>query len=426
MRARTLSKSKILIPVLALGLVAGCDAPTGPSEVRSDKTRLDVSHVPASEINELARGNTAFALDLYRLLAKEPGNHIFSPYSISLALAMTYGGARGDTERQMSQVLRFPLPQDPLHPRFNALDQALMSRGRGQSGADGGPFRLRLANSLWAQQGYFFLPAFLDLLAQHYGAGLNVLDFAQAPEEARLVINNWVEKQTEERIKDLLPPGSIKDSTRLVLTNAVYFNAAWAKPFNKDATRPSAFHLLDGSEVMVPMMAGRVRAPTAEVNGVQAIELPYQGEEVGLLVLLPPQGRLTELETQLDAGLLDSIVSRLALTDTRVELPRFEINSAFSLKEALSSLGMRDLFRPGGADLSGINGRRDLFVSDVVHKGFIKVTEAGTEASGATGVIIGVVSAPANTLVVDRPFLYAVRDRATGSILFLGRVVDPR
>jgi serpin B len=321
-------------------------------------------------------------------------------------------------------VLRFPLPQAPRHPRFNALDRALEGRGAGAAGADGGPFRLRASNALWGQKDYAFQAPYLDLLAEHYGAGMHVVDFQQATEPARLTINGWVARQTEDRIQDLLPAGSVSPATRLVLTNTVYFNAAWATPFHKDRTSPADFKRLDGTTTKVQMMSRRGHIAYAQEGGVQAVELPYQGDEVSLLVLLPDEGRFDAFEAALDPALLGTLVGKLQKTDLILSLPRFESDSTLGMKESLAALGIKDLFG-AGADLSGMNGRKDLYVSNVLHKAFIKVTEAGTEAGGATGVIIDVVSAPP-VVTADRPFLYVLRDRPTGSLLFVGRVTTPK
>ncbi|TET81990.1 MAG: serpin family protein, partial [Anaerolineales bacterium] len=221
----------LLVTIIALPLV-GCTQPSAEAMVaHSDVGRVISPRVGTADLKELVVGNTAFAFDLYQTLRGEEGNLFFSPYSISLALAMTYAGARGETEQQMADTLRFTLPQDRLHPAFNMVDLELSSRGEDVDEQLGEAFRLNIANSIWGQRGYDFLPEFLDVLALNYGAGLRLVDYVEAPEEARQIVNQWVSDQTEEKIKDLIPQGAIDSLTRLVLANAIYFNAGWFYPF---------------------------------------------------------------------------------------------------------------------------------------------------------------------------------------------------
>jgi len=427
---------KVLLSALMVAMVValvGCGGGMGggqraPGEsVRSSKPRVAAPEVAAPDLAEQVGGNSAFAFDLYQALREKDGNLFYSPHSISLALAMTYAGARGETERQMAGALHFMLPQERLHPAFNSLDQALASRGQGAQGQDGEGFRLNVVNAIWGQQGYEFLPAFLDLLAENYGAGLRVLDFASAPEEARGTINEWVSQQTEERIKDLLPQGAVDALTRLVLTNAIYFNAAWADAFEAAQTQDGPFYLLDGSEVSVPLMRQTSGFGYAEGEGYQAVELPYDGRELAMVVLLPRAGDFERFESALDAGRVEQIVGSLEHQQVRLAMPRFEFESGFSLKEALAALGMADAFSEQ-ADFSGMTGQRDLFISEVVHKAFVSVDENGTEAAAATAVIMKLTAAVEEPVEVtmDRPFVFLIRDLETGAILFVGRVVDAR
>jgi len=353
-------------------------------------------------------------------------NLFYSPHSISLALAMTVAGARGETERQMADTLHFTLPQDRLHPAFNRLDLELAQRGEGAEGKDGEGFRLHIVNAIWGQEGYEFLSEFLDVLAENYGAGLRVLDFAGAPEESRVTINEWVSDQTENRIEDLIPPGAIDPSTRLVLTNAIYFNAAWAEPFEPDLTEDGPFYLLDGREVSVPMMRQMASFGYAEGEGVQAVELPYDGRELSMVILLPDAGEFDTFESVLDGGRVDRMVKNLAHRQVALAMPRFEFESGFSLVDALTALGMPDAFS-GAADFSGMTGTRDLSIRDVIHKAFVSVDEAGTEAAAATAVIMGEAAMQEEPVevTVDRPFIFVIRDIETGTVLFVGRVVDP-
>ena len=394
--------------------------------VQSDKERVTSPEVAVPDLAGLAKGNGAFALDLYHTLRKDRGNLFYSPYSISVALAMTYAGARGETERQIADALHYSLPQGRLHPAFNALDLALASRGEGAQGKDEEGFRLHIANAIWGQTGYTFLSEFLDVLAVNYGAGLKLVDFVAAPEQARLTINDWVSEQTEGRIEDLIPAGAIDALTRLVLTNAIYFNAAWSMPFQEELTEDDPFHLLDGGEVTVPMMKQTESFRYTAGKGYQAVELPYDGRELSMVLLVPETGKFEAFEDSLDVDRVESILENLAPTQVALSMPKFEIESSFSLVDALAALGMPDAFS-ADADFSGMTGNRKVFISDVVHKAFVSVDEAGTEAAAATAVIMKLTAAPAEPVrvTIDRPFIFAIRDIQTNALLFVGRVIEP-
>jgi serpin B len=326
----------------------------------------------------------------------------------------------------MADTLHFVLSQNRLHPAFNGLDIELSQRGEGAKGKDEEGFRLNIVNAIWGQKDYHFLPDFLDLLAENYGAGLRTLNFAGAPEESRVTINKWVSDQTEGRIKDLIPPGLIDILTRLVLTNAIYFNAAWQYPFEEDATNDGAFYLLNGDEVTVPMMRQTESFGYAEGDGYQAIELPYDGCELSMVIMLPESGQFEAFEASLDAGQVNDIIGSLVYEQVNLTMPKFEYVSSFALKKALATMGMPVAFSDG-ADFSGMTGNRELFIADVVHKAFVSVDEAGTEAAAATAVVMKLTAAPVTpvTVKVDRPFIFLIRDVETGTILFVGRVINP-
>jgi serpin B len=382
---------------------------------------------PPADLAQLAAGNSAFAFDLYQVLREGDGNLFYSPHSISVALAMTYAGAREDTEHQMADALSLLLPQDRLHATFNGLDQELARRGEGAEGTDEKGFRLNIVNAIWGQAGYHFLEQFLDVLAENYGAGLRILDFASAPEEARVTINDWVGEQTEGRIEDLIPAGVIDAGTRLVLTNAIYFNAAWAHAFTPERTEEGVFHLLDGGEVSVPMMTQQESFGYAEGEGLRSVELPYDGRELSMVILVPDEGSFGTVDESLDADTVQEILDSLERRQVALTMPRFEFESEFRLNDALAALGMGEAFT-GEADFSGMTGGRDLFISDVIHKAFVSVDEAGTEAAAATAVVMREMAAAPEEpieLVIDRPFVFLIRDIQTGAILFVGRVVDP-
>jgi serpin B len=420
----------VLVLVLLLPVVASIQLaqPAVAEVLKSDKERITSPVVNSGEQALLVEGNSAFAFELYQALKGEEGNLFYSPYSISLALAMTYAGARGETAEQMADTLQFLLEQERLHPAFNWLDAELAKRGEGAAGKDGEGFRLNIVNAIWGQKDYEFLSDFLDVLAENYGAGLRILDFITETEKSRLAINDWVSDQTEGRIKDLIPQGALDALTRLVLTNAIYFNAAWENPFDEKVTANGPFYLLDGRQVIVPMMRQTESFGYTEGEGYQAVELPYDGGELSMVILLPASGNFEAFEEGLQAQQVDAIINDLQNTQVTLTMPKFEFDSEFSLKDTLAGMGMRDAFSPDDADFSGMTDNRELFISDVVHKAFVAVDEAGTEAAAATAVIVGTTSAPGEPPVevtIDRPFIFLIRDIETGAILFVGRVLNP-
>jgi len=415
----------VLILALMLGLVA-CAQPVGGEVIQSEKQRVTSPDVDEADLAILVDGNSAFAFNLYQALKEDDDNIFYSPYSISLALAMTYAGARGETAQQMADTLHFTLSQARLHPAFNSLDLELSERGQGAKGKDGEGFRLNIVNAIWGQKDYQFLSTFLDTLAENYGTGLRLLDFVGAPEESRLTINNWVSDQTECRIEDLIPQGLISVVTRLVLTNAIYFNAAWQHPFNQDITEDGPFYPLDGGKVTVPMMKQTEFFGYTEGDGYQAVELEYDGGELSMIILLPQADQFETFEASLDAQLVDAIVKHLEPRRVALMMPRFEFESSFSLREVLSAMGMPVAFS-GSVDFSGMTGNRDLFIADVVHKAFVSVDEAGTEAAAATAVAMELTAVPREPVevTIDHPFIFLIRDIQTGTILFVGRIINP-
>jgi serpin B len=420
---------KVLLVVLALVLllpVIACNQQVAGELLMSDKPRETSPDVSEADLALLIDGNTAFAFDLYQALKEKDGNLFYSPHSISVALAMTYAGARGDTAEQMADTLEFLLEQERLHPAFNWLDVVLASRGEGAQGKDGEGFRLNIVNAIWGQKDYSFLTEFLDVLAENYGAGLRILDFINETEKSRLAINDWVSDQTEDRIKDLIPEGAIDALTRLVLTNAIYFNAAWAYPFDEDVTANGPFYVLDGGQVTVPMMRQTESFGYTEGEGYQAVELLYDGDELSMVILLPASGDFQAFEEGLQDQRVSDIIGDLQPAQVVLTMPKFEFDSEFSLKNTLADMGMPIAFSEA-ADLSGMTGTRDLCISEVLHKAFVSVDEAGTEAAAATAVIVGETSVPAEPVevTIDRPFIFLIRDIETGAVLFVGRVLNP-
>jgi len=374
-----------------------------------------------SDTKTVMEGNTAFALDLYGNLKEKEGNLFFSPYSISTALAMTYAGARGNTEKQMSEVLHFKLDQKQLHPAFSHLE-AQLNAAQEKEGIE-----LSVANTLWAQKDYVFLREFLDLTRKNYGAVLNFLDFKRAYEEAREKINTWVEEKTRNKIKDLIKPGILNALTRLVLTNAIYFKGDWESQFKKSKTKEAPFWLTPSKSINAPMMTQKQKFRYMESDKLQMLELPYLGNHLSMIVLLPKKiDGLAQLESTLSVKNLTTWMGLLRQREILVFLPKFKMSSQFSLDKTLASMGMPDAFDPS-ADFSGMDGTKLLYISAVIHKAFVNVNEEGTEAAAATAVAMRLLSAPSPPPVfrADHPFIFLIRHNSSESILFLGRLVDP-
>lgn len=403
----------------------------------SPRPALATTPPAESEITDdtkaVVAGDTAFALELYAKLRSAEGNLFISPQSISTALAMTYAGARGETAAEMAKVLHFTLPPERLHPAFASLQAALKPQDPNAG------FRLEVANALWGQEGAKILPAFTALTRQHYGAGFRQADFAHAADQARQTINAWVAEHTANKIVDLLQPGDVSADVRLVLTNAVYLKADWAEPFEKDVTRDAPFHLSSAQTVTVPLMHNRATYAAIFGNDVDVLELPYRDRRFGLVILLPRQlDGLAALEQRLTAANLARWLAGLDAQDVRLSVPRFKAAARCDLAATLTSLGLRSAFNPappparGAADFSGIDGQQGLYIGKVIHQTYIDVDESGTEAAAATAVVGMPSAAPPDDMPepkvfkADHPFIYLIRDRQTGSILFLGRLVNPK
>ncbi|MCY0995837.1 serpin family protein [Myxococcus sp. MISCRS1] len=391
--------------------------------VASEKERVRSPSVSDTDFAALVAGNTDFGVALYRRLAEPGENAAVSPLSITRAFSLVYAGARGETQAQMARTLGFTLPAEQLHPALNRLDLALQEQV-GQAHGDKGPApTFRAVNALWGQQGYRFEPAYLDVLAEHHGAGLRTVDFAADPDGVRRAINDWVSGVTADRIQDLIPQGEVRADTRLVLANALHFKGAWRTPFPAQATSPKTFHGLTGGTTQVPMMHTSWSFPFSRGEGYDAIALPYVGRAFRMLVIVPDAGRFQEVEQRLSAAFLDTVRANLSERHMLLRFPRFEVRQSAALVDALRSLGMEDAFSER-ADLSGITGEERLLLSGAQHQAFVAVDEAGTEAAAATAVEIGPVSLPPE-VHVDRPFVFVIEEVATRSVLFLGRVVSP-
>lgn len=433
MRTLVRQARALLAATLVVSAVSGCAGVPLPIPGQAGVVvlRSDVSRAAADPeaARRAASAVDAFAADLYRELARTPGNVVFSPYSVELALAMTRAGAVGRTADEMSAVLHAAAAGE-LDAGLNALDQALAKRpGRYPFGDGTVELELSVADRVWGQKDYPFEKPYLDTLAASYGADLRLVDYVNARAQARADINKWVAERTRDRIPELIPDGVLNELTRLVLTNAIYFKGKWAAPFAKGATADAPFHRLDGTDATAKLMrlssSGLAYGTGA---GYQAVRLPYVGG-LSMIVVVPDAGSFAKVEGSLrDDASLRAAASGLARgTHVTLRLPRFTFRTKAMLKPALETLGMPLAFTDR-ADFTKMSPRgRELFIRDVAHEAFIAVDEDGTEAAAATAVIVEATSAPLKSveLTVDRPFLFLIRDDETGATLFMGRVVDP-
>ena len=415
---------RCLVVTMVMWLMAAPVEPQAYRDGRLLELLSEKSHQQTTEKFDptLVKGNAEFALNLYRTLSEKEGNIFFSPYSVSSALAMTYLGARGETAKQMASVLRLPADQEEATRAFAALNKSLNGEGETRY------YQLNVANALWGAKGVGFLDAFLRAAQDGYGAGLRELDFEKDTEGSRQAINNWIEQKTEGKIQNLFPSGSIDRRMRLVLTNAIYFKSAWQLPFDQQLTKESDFTLANGQKVTVPLMQKTGRFTYFEDANLQGLELPYKAYELSMLILLPRKANgLPALEKSLTAERLSAIESKPLPASVDVFLPRFKTTSSFELTAPFRRLGMELPFTDK-ADFSGMNGKTDLLISTIVHKAYVDVNEKGTEAAAATGVGMTATSAmpaPAKEFRADHPFLFLIRHRRSGTILFIGRVQNP-
>lgn len=399
--------------VAAVLFLAACSSDSGPKEIRSSRSHEE--HPAIAGVDSLVAANTELAVKLYKVAAKEDGNIIFSPHSISTVFAMLYAGTNGNTAAQLEDVFGFT---PDTHVAENALELELASRAENSGGF---PFALRTANSMWGQDGTPFEAPFLDTLAINYNAGVHVVNYIGDHEGARQQINDWVDDKTEHHITDLLPPNSLDDQVRIVLTNAIYMKAAWKTKFEKAQTSDQPFHAPSG-DVTVPMMRGESVGRFFGAESYVAGELSYAGVPVAMTIVVPDD--LAQFEAALDHSVLENIQSSMSQTDLTVSMPRFTLSQNLKLKDALIELGVTDAFMDGVADLLGIETAEHLWVFDALHKGYISVDEDGTTAAAASAVIGGDDSA-GSEIRADKPFLFFIHDTETHEILFIGRVVNP-
>lgn len=411
--------------------LAGCVG----SEDENDDSDRAAGTSPDLEDEDLASlvGNTnGFGFDLYRELIDDADgeNLLLSPASIAMAFAMTYAGASGDTREQMRDVLRYELDDETVHATFHTLQEELDERGvedPTDDDEDSQPVELSIANSAWVDDEFSVADSFVDILEDYYGGGLREVDFSTSPGDARREINEWVEDETEDRITDLLPGGAVEELTRLVLVNAVYFMADWEHPFPESDTADETFTSVGGTTEEVPMMKHDEEFQYAEVDEVKAVDLPYVGGDVSMLVMLPPEGEFQAVDREFDGELYTEIVQSLQEQRGAVHLPRFEFESTFELSEPIEALGMTDAFNEETANFDEISDDEiSLSIDEAYHETYIAVDEDGTEAAAATATTIDLESEPDFEFVANRPFLFVIRDRPTGTILFYGRAVNSK
>jgi serpin B len=420
--------------VAALSL-AGCTSPDIPAEElppegMTPDTTYPPGPPPGSQLSIVA-ANNQFALDLYTRLAEDPRNSeeniFFSPFSISSALAITYEGARGETADEIRKVFHFPTDSAMMQGGY----QAIIAGINNESSA----YQLRTANALWAEQTYPFLPAYITVANDTYGAKATNLDFITKPEDSRITINQWIEDQTNNKIRDLIPAGSIDSLTRLVITNAVYFKGTWERQFNENETSSQDFRTSDGTILSVAMMQRTDENATygyTENEDLQVLRMPYEsdsGKHLSMVVLLPRDGDLAALEGSLSAGSLEELEQNLTTRRVMVYFPKFTMETKYSLPATLSAMGMPTAFSPS-ADLSGMDGTRNLYIGDVIHQAFVDVNEEGTEAAAATAVVVQRAMVPMGQPPIpvfraDHPFLFLIQEDESGLILFIGRVEHP-
>lgn len=416
MNRKFLTIGIIALIIVGLGIfLYGCTTePTKP---------LDDSKITTEGFSNVVEANNRFALDLYSKYKSEEGNVFFSPYSISTALAMTYEGARGQTAEEMQSVFYFPEDDSVRRSGYANLYNEINKGDK--------KYKLSTANALWAEQNFKFLDEYFNLINQYYDGKVTNLNFKQDPEGSRVTINNWVEDKTNDKIKDLIPSGMIDSMTRLVLTNAIYFKGEWVKQFNEDETRDRDFRVSSNNDIKVKMMQRTDDESIfsyAENNQLQILEMPYSGEELSMLVLLPKDDNIESLENSITTEKLSEWKDDLREQRVNIFIPRFKFETKYFMADTLAEMGMPTAF--GAADFSGMTGKMDLVISQVIHQAFVEVNEEGTEAAAATAVIMKETSAGPGgpktpVFMADHPFIFIIQQKDSGNILFMGKITNP-
>lgn len=410
------SVHQIIVLLLTFSILTTCKSPkntTRQTDIQTSKYTME----------SLAESNNLFAIDLFKQIQSDSENLIFSPYSIGTVLAMIYSGSGGKTMEEMSEVLYFPSPE-LLDPVESGMRESMLETDT-MKGTD-----FRLANAIWAQENFSFLPDYLDRVEKYYDAPLSLMDFVEPSnrEKSRIKINDWVEEKTNNRIQDLIQPGILDANTRMVLTNAIYFNGGWMFPFDKAATSSALFHPSKQESINTDFMHQSRSYPYYEDKEIQAISLPYKNNRMALMVLLPKSIEGWRMISQvISYERINLVISGLETREVQLALPKFKSELQLNLRQELTSMGMGTAFSRN-ADLSGMTGEKNLYIDEVIHKAFIEVNETGTEAAAATAAIIGLKSGLRDDPVrffADHPFVYFLLDQQTGCIIFTGRFVKP-
>lgn len=402
-------------------------APPGDGELRLASSEVERSPGSVAAIPDAVASVGALAAGLYGALAREPGNLVFSPYSVAVALAMTLNGARGRTASEMRDVLS-AADTHRLDEGLDALTLHLEGLAGPTRRVDGSKATVALdaANALFGQRGTAWEEPFLDDLARYFGAGMRLVDYATATEAARTLINDWTAEQTHDRIAEIVPAGILSDLTRLVLVNAVYLRAPWETPFDPTSTQDRPFRTDTGTRDVPTMTAGLDFSGYARGEGWEAVRLPYAGGSLAMTIVLPAEGELERVSAAVAGGALPSMLGAPRPMPVQLSLPKWKFRTEAPLGDVLTALGMPTAFDPERADFGAMTRQERLFVAAVLHEGFIAVDEEGTEAAAATAVVMDTTSAPLyREVVVDRPFLFVVHDVEYLAPLFVGRVSDP-
>lgn len=382
-----------------------------------------IAQNPSQNIsNDIPGSINQFGIELYKQLSSTKGNTFFSPFSISTAMAMTYAGARGNTEQEMARVMHFDSDQSLFHNEYKQYLDKIFTNKKG--------VKLTTANSLWAQKDYTFLDSFFNITEEYYNAPVHLVDYTSdnEREKTRETINKWVEGKTNNKIKDLLQPSDLEPLTRLVLTNAIYFFGNWEKPFDSKLTEPNTFYSDQGLEIQAPFMKHKEDYKYYENDQIQYLEIPYTSSQISMAIILPKETEgLAEIEEKLDKISLNQWMTKATIQKVNILIPKFKTSFRTSLNKALSDMGIKEAFTED-ADFSGMTGGKDLMISNVIHQAFIEVNETGTEAAAATAVVMRMKSAFAAEEMffnANHPFIFIIKDNETNSILFMGRIINP-
>ncbi len=419
---KNIKKLGVIISILAILITASCKQKSISSTNSTNDNNIEVNSDMKQSVIE---GNNKFAIGIMQNLKFAEENSIISPYSISTALAMTYGGARGKTMNEMSSVMKYSLEQNSFHPTFSAFMSDITSISSEKAGFES-------ANAIYAQKDYDFLSEFFELINKNYGSALKFVDFHKGNrEDIRQEINKWVELKTKSKITELIAPNILSEDTRMVLVNAIYFLAEWEKEFNKELTYSDSFYPNNGDPQKVNYMKTTDNFMYIQSKGYEAIELPYSGNKFSMMMVLPESK--TDFSSFIKSFSYDdfnTITSNFAKKQVEVNIPKYKIETATELQKVLIQMGMPLAFS-NKADFSGMTGKQDLKIDKVIHKAFVEVDEKGTEAAAATAVVMirktAAVEDMSQKIIfkADRPFLFFIKENNNNTIIFMGSVINP-